>query len=80
MQVFTPYDTPLECAHVLWNDKKRFNKQIIECRQILDAIDGKSKGWVNHPVVKMYKPHREWLLYYACCLQAYKIEADIPNG
>lgn len=71
MQVFTPYPDPIECAKALWNDKKRFNKQIIECQQILDAIDGK-KAWNNHPCTKMYKEHREWLMNYALCLQEYR--------
>jgi hypothetical protein len=38
MQVFI-IGTPLETAKVL--DNKRLNKQIIECGQILDAINGK---------------------------------------
>lgn len=80
MQVFTPYDNPLDCAHALWNDKKRFNKQITECKQILDAIDGKTKWWANHPVTRMYKPYRNWLLYYACCLTAYKVWANDVNS
>lgn len=72
MQIFCPYPSPLECAKALWNDSKRFNKQIIECKQILDAIDGVGTGWFNHPVVKMYKPYKDWLVNYACCLQAYR--------
>lgn len=72
MQVFVPYSSPLDCAKALWDDSKRYNKQIIECRQILDAIDCISKGWRNHPVVKMYKYYREWLAIYYCCLQAYR--------
>ena len=38
MQVFTPYKEPILCAQVL--DKKRLNKQIIECQQIIRAIEG----------------------------------------
>lgn len=53
-------------------DIKRFNKQIIECRQILDAIKGKSQAWKNHPIVLSYKNHIAWLEYYLECLLCYK--------
>lgn len=72
MQVFCPYPSPLDCAKAMWGDTKRYNKQIIECKQILDAIDGVGKGWLNHPVVRMYKPYREWLYKYMLCLIYYK--------
>lgn len=63
--------TPLETAKKL--DKRRLNKQIIECKQILKAISGESKAWANHPVTKMYKDHQEWLKLYMHCLNAYRI-------
>lgn len=72
MQVFiigSPFDTAL----VL--DKRRLNKQIIECGQILKAIAGESKAWANHPCVKMYREHREWLCYYQMTL-GYYVEGD----
>lgn len=53
MQVFVPYSSPLDCANALWKDSKRFNKQIIEYKQILAAIDRK-KVWKNHPICLMY--------------------------
>lgn len=67
MQVFVPYRTPIECAANL--DRRRQNKQIIECRQILAAIRGESNAWRNHPCVKMYRNHAEWLEYYMFCLE-----------
>lgn len=70
MQVFVPYSNPLQCAETLWEDNRRFNKQIIECEQIIKAIDGKL-AWRNHPVTLMYKPHREWLENYMKCLQSF---------
>lgn len=70
MQVFTPYPEPYKTACCL--DPKRLNKQIIECRQILFAIYGKSKGWKNHPVTKQYTPHEIYLQKYLLCLMAYK--------
>lgn len=69
MQVFVPYPEPFKVAQCL--DKRRLRKQIIECKQILDAIDGVGKGWLNHPVTKMYKPYRLWLYYYTQCLECY---------
>lgn len=76
MNVFVPYKSPLECAKALYGDR-RFNKQIIECKQILDAIDGVGKGWFNHPVINMYKDHRLWLKYYEICLMYYR---EYKNG
>lgn len=70
MNVFVPYKSPLDCAKALYGDK-RFNKQIIECRQILDAIDG-AKAWRNHPVCLMYKEHKKWLECYMNTFLAYK--------
>ena len=62
--------TPLETAKVL--DKKRLNKQIIECGQMLKAISGESKAWANHPATKMYSGHWLWLRDYMKCLDAYR--------
>ena len=52
MQIFLPYKNVFETAKCL--DNRRLNKQITECNQILDAIDG-AKAWCNHPITKMYK-------------------------
>jgi len=71
MQVFVPYPSPIDVAKCL--DERRLRKQIIECRQILDAITGQKKGWANHPVVKMYDKHWVWLSSYTLCLQYYEI-------
>lgn len=59
-------------------DKRRLNKQIIECRQIIDAIHGTGKGWFNHPVVKMYTDHVNWLRCYMWYLEEYQSsESDL---
>lgn len=58
----------LETAKAL--DKRRINKQIIECRQMLDAMEGK-KAWKNHPCTLQYKEHQEWLENYMNCLSCY---------
>ena len=69
MQVFI-VGTPYETAEVL--DAKRFNKQMLENQQIMDAILGDGKGWFNHPVVKSYKNHFQYLYHYHLCLFWYK--------
>lgn len=70
MQVFI-IGSPLETAKAL--DSKRLNKQIIECRQILAAIDGSSTAWKKHPCVLQYKNHTQWLENYMYCLRAMQL-------
>lgn len=36
-------------------DQKRLVKQLLECRQIMAALAGETKGWVNHPATKMWR-------------------------
>lgn len=69
MQVFVPYPSPIDVAKCL--DRKRLRKQVIECDQILAAIDGTSQAWKNHPVVKMYGHYYSWLHCYWLCLSYY---------
>lgn len=52
MQTFLPYSDFDQVAQVL--DSKRLNKQLLEGRQILNALAGKTKGWRNHPATKMW--------------------------
>ena len=59
----------LETAKAL--DKRRLNKQIIECQQMLDAMDEKM-DWSNHPCTLQYLPHKEWLYDYMLCLESYR--------
>ena len=70
MQVFVPYPSPIDVAKCL--DPKRLRKQIIECDQILNVIIGESKAWSNHPVVKMYKPHIQFLAAYVDTLWSFE--------
>lgn len=72
MQVFV-IGTPFETAKAL--DKKRLNKQIIECQQILNTLEGANKAWKNHPCVLQYGLNytdREWLHNYLSCLMRYR--------
>lgn len=70
MQIFLPYSEPILVARCL--DKKRLNKQIIECDNIINAITGKSTAWMNHPVVKMYTDYLDFIMCYKMCLFYYK--------
>ena len=67
MQVFI-VGTPLETAKAL--DGRRLQKQIVECQQILDALNGK-KAWSKHPCVLQYKEHKQWLWLYMSVLGEY---------
>lgn len=68
MQVFV-IGTPLETAKCL--DKRRLHKQIVECGQILSAIEGKITAWKNHPCVRQYRNHETWLRLYRSVLISY---------
>ena len=43
-------------------DNQRLNKQILEGRQIMAAINGETKGWRNHPATNMWRGY-EWALF-----------------
>ena len=57
--------SPVETARAL--DLRRLHKQIIECQQILDALNGKC-AWSNHPCTLQYKDYQDWLRNYMDCL------------
>lgn len=67
MQIFI-IGSPLDTAMAL--DPKRLRKQIIECGQILDALNG-DKAWFNHPCVLQYRGYEGWLQDYMKCLECY---------
>jgi hypothetical protein len=69
MQVFI-VGSPLETARAMAGDTRRYNKQIIEVRQILDALNG-AKAWSNHPCVLQYRGYEGWLQNYLKCLECY---------
>lgn len=75
MQVFV-IGTPLETAKAL--DNRRLNKQIIECQQILSALNG-AKAWSNHPCVLQYRGYEEWLNFYLDCLVYYQCALHEEN-
>ena len=78
MQVFLPYNNILKIANCL--DKKRLNKQIIECKQIIKAIKGETKTWANHPICKMYKDDLDFLGMYLGVLGLYQKLTKTEHG
>ena len=70
MQTFLPYADFDRCAKVL--DNKRLYKQIVECKQILQAIENKrngiKSGWQNHPATLMWFEYYNQLKSYQWCM------------
>lgn len=64
MQTFIPFTDFQQSIQCL--DTRRLNKQITECRQILDVLTGRSQtsGWRNHPAVRMWAGHEGALAAY----------------
>ena len=67
MQTFLPYKSFAQSAACL--DMRRLGKQRVEAKQILMALTGESKGWVNHPATKMWRGYESALATYGlmCC-------------
>ena len=63
MQTFLPYEDYKQTAQCL--DYRRLGKQRIECKQILNALSGNSKGWTHHPATLMWKRYECELCQYA---------------
>lgn len=78
MQVFI-IGSPLETAMAMDGDVRRYNKQIVECQQILDALNGK-KAWSNHPCTLQYRGYEEWLWMYKEVLYEYYLYAHNNNA
>lgn len=62
MQTFLPLPSFQESAQCL--DRQRLGKQRVEVLQILNTLLGKSKGWKNHPNVKMWQGYEFTLVLY----------------
>jgi Pyrimidine dimer DNA glycosylase len=67
VNTFMPEPDIHRSAYVL--DYRRLGKQRVEAKQILRALRGETKGWVNHPAAKMWQGHEALLVRYgiACC-------------
>lgn len=66
MQTFLPYPDFQASAKIL--DRQRLGKQRIEAVQILNCLNGKGMGWVNHPAVRMWRGWEESLRGYGMCM------------
>jgi len=66
VNTFLPSPDFRYCARVL--DDKRLYKQIVECKQMLLAIEannnGTKYGYQHHPIVKMWQRYSEALRLY----------------
>jgi hypothetical protein len=69
MQVFLPDANFATCAEVL--DTKRLVKQLLEGRQIMNVLAGESttKGWTNHPAVRMFEGYEQTLYTYLSAIR-----------
>ena len=63
MQTFVPMCSYAQSAKVLYY--RRLGKQRVECKQLYNALTGKSTGWANHPAAKMWMGNEYGLLVYA---------------
>lgn len=66
VNTFLPYSDFKRSAEVL--DYKRLGKQRVEAWQILSALRGQTKGWVNHPATKMWRGHERSLCEYGIAI------------
>jgi len=65
MQTFLPEADFQEAAKRL--DRKRLIKQSVENLQVLKSLAGlygETGAWRNHPAVKMWRGHEDWLFLY----------------
>ena len=76
MNIFMPEPTIEQSVAAL--DDSRLNKQILECRQIINANDrvlaGEEKvGYSHHPVAVFYRDKRDFLIEYGyrACTEYY---------
>jgi len=63
MQTFVPYGANFYSNAVCLDDK-RLVKQCVETSQILDAIQGRTKAWRTHPIVRMWTGYEPALALY----------------
>ena len=66
MQTFLPYPDFAAAARCL--DPVRLGKQRVEVYQIVRTLDGVTKGWRNHPAVRMWRGYEAALLDYGAAI------------
>ena len=64
MQTFLPYKSFKQSLQSL--DYKRLGKQRVEAYQVLNVLLGRTttKGWINHPITKMWRGYENALKEY----------------
>lgn len=62
MQTFLPYADFSRSVACL--DRMRLGKQRVEAMQILRALRGETRGWVNHPATRMWRGYEAALQNY----------------
>ena len=83
MQTFLPL--PNFAASAACLDNRRLGKQRVEAYQILRALRGLSKGWVNHPATVMWRGYESALEQYLRAMilewvaRGYNNTMDIPD-
>lgn len=83
MQTFIPYTDFEKCAKAL--DYRRLGKQRVECKQILNAMQRTSGGWINHPATRMWRGYEAALRQYMRAIilewiaRGYKNNMEIPE-
>lgn len=66
MQTFLPFPSFEDTARSL--DYRRLGKQRVETWQLLRAINGETKGWVNHPAAVMWRGRTGMLATYGAVM------------
>jgi Pyrimidine dimer DNA glycosylase len=66
MQTFVPVPWFEDSAAML--DRARLGKQRVETLQLLKALAGETKGWVNHPAAKMWRGYENALVQYGLAM------------
>lgn len=66
MQTFLPLPDFYESAACL--DIRRLGKQRVEAMQILHILEGRGKGWANHPAVGMWRGYTQALCAYGIAI------------
>lgn len=77
MQTFLPFADFEQSAMSL--DKKRCLKQVVEAGQIINTLEGRSRGWRHHPAVRMWVGHVGLLceyynVFYDVCVELHGIQ------
>ncbi len=70
MQTFLPYKSFKQSLQSL--DWRRLGKQRVEAHQVLNVLLGRTetKGWINHPITRMWKGYEPALqLYFNMCVE-----------